>query len=34
MAQDIKSWNPDDKSEWESTGKAIVICGYLFQVYY
>jgi len=23
MAQDIKSWNPDDPSEWESTGKAI-----------
>ncbi len=23
MAKDIKSWNPDDASEWESTGKAI-----------
>jgi NNP family nitrate/nitrite transporter-like MFS transporter len=23
MAQDIKNWNPDDKSEWESTGKTI-----------
>jgi len=23
MAKDIKSWNPDDSSEWESTGKAI-----------
>lgn len=23
MAEDIKSWNPDDKSEWENTGKAI-----------
>lgn len=23
MAQDIKSWNPDDESEWESKGKAI-----------
>lgn len=23
MSQDIKNWNPDDSSEWESTGKAI-----------
>jgi len=23
MAQDIKKWNPDDESEWESGGKAI-----------
>ncbi len=23
MAQDVKSWNPDNKSEWESTGKTI-----------
>ena len=23
MAKDIKSWNPDDESEWESSGKAI-----------
>jgi len=23
MAEDITNWNPDDKSEWESTGKAI-----------
>jgi NNP family nitrate/nitrite transporter-like MFS transporter len=23
MAEDIKSWNPDDKCEWDSTGKAI-----------
>jgi len=23
MAQDLKKWNPDDSSEWESTGKAI-----------
>ncbi|CAC9513366.1 Nitrate/nitrite transporter NarK [uncultured Gammaproteobacteria bacterium] len=26
MSQDIKNWNPDDSSEWESTGKAIANC--------
>jgi hypothetical protein len=22
MAQDIKNWNPDDKSEWENTNNS------------
>ena len=23
MAKDLSNWNPDDQSQWESTGKAI-----------